>query len=36
MQIKNAVRTLSLASMLAFSVMSPLAIHVHAEANSGG
>jgi hypothetical protein len=35
MQIKNSVRTLTLASMLVFSVMSPLAVHVHAEANTG-
>jgi hypothetical protein len=36
MQIKNSVRTLTLASMLVFSVMSPMAVHVHAEPNSGG
>ncbi len=35
MQIKHSVRTLTLASMLAFSVLSPLAAQVHAEANSG-
>jgi hypothetical protein len=36
MQIKNSVRTLTLASMLVFSVMSPLAAHVHAEAVATG
>src|SRR4051794_29773779 len=35
MQIKNSVRTLTLASMLTMSVLSPFAVHVHAEANSG-
>jgi hypothetical protein len=32
MNMRNHFRTLTLASMLAFSVMSPLAVHVHAEA----
>ena len=36
MQIKNSVRTLTLASMLTMSVLSPFAVQVHAEANSGG
>jgi hypothetical protein len=35
MQIKNSVRTRSLASMMVFSVMSPLAVQVHAEDNTG-
>jgi hypothetical protein len=36
MQIKNSVRTLTLASMLAMSVLSPLAaVQVHADTNQG-
>ncbi len=35
MQIKHSVRTLTLASMLTLSVLSPFAAHVHAEANTG-
>ena len=36
MQIKNSVRTLTLASMLTLSVLSPLAVHVSAATNDGG
>lgn len=36
MQIRNQVQTLTLAAMLAFSVMSPLAAHVSAAPNDGG
>src|SRR5207253_880240 len=34
--LRTHARTLALGAMLALSVMSPLAVHVHAEANSGG
>ncbi len=36
MQPFNALRTLALGSMLAVSIMSPLAPHVHAEPRAGG
>ncbi len=35
MQIRQSVRTLSLAAALAFSVLSPVAVHIHAEPNTG-
>ncbi|HTE86693.1 MAG TPA: hypothetical protein VK821_18410 [Dehalococcoidia bacterium] len=35
MQIKNSVRTLTLASMLTLSVLSPFAVHVHADTSGG-
>jgi hypothetical protein len=36
MNIHSHIRTLTLASMLAASVMSPLAVHVHAQDNGSG